>query len=112
MSVGHHRQHLPPWLRRVAAPAPARPDIAVTAAKPGTRPTASPEDAALRVRQVLADAVFPAQRWELIACAYSYGADATTLDDLHSLGQPTYRDLPAVLHDVRAQSASPANSVQ
>jgi hypothetical protein len=50
-----------------------------------------------RLRYVLAGLSFPVNRWELIAFAEHYGADATTLRELHMLPQRRYWSLPDVI---------------
>ncbi|MHA6796331.1 DUF2795 domain-containing protein [Pseudonocardia bannensis] len=57
----------------------------------------SPEADARRIGQVLAAAEFPAAKWQLIAHAEHYGADACTRAELWSLPVATYPDLTAVL---------------
>lgn len=50
-----------------------------------------------RICQVLAGAPFPAARWQLMAHAEHYGADAATRSDLWRLPAAVYDDLPSVL---------------
>jgi hypothetical protein len=51
-----------------------------------------------RLQQVLAGLVFPAERWELIAHADAYGADAMSKAELHQLPECKFRSLGDVLH--------------
>ena len=50
-----------------------------------------------RLRQVLAGARFPADRWELVACAEHYGADATTMRELRGLPARRFTAIDQVL---------------
>lgn len=50
-----------------------------------------------RLRQVLADQRFPAERWELIAAAEIYGADLVTRNELHALQPLRFQCLADVL---------------
>lgn len=53
-----------------------------------------------RLRQVLADQRFPADRWELIVGAELYGADTETRRELHALPVARFRSIADVLHAV------------
>ncbi len=53
-----------------------------------------------RLRQVLQDVPFPAERWQLVAWADHYGADATTMQELRSLPARQYLSIEHVLHRV------------
>ncbi|NMI02063.1 DUF2795 domain-containing protein [Pseudonocardia acidicola] len=57
----------------------------------------SPKADTTRIGQVLAGCDFPAAKWQLIAHAEHYGADAGTRAELWSLPVTTYPDLAAVL---------------
>ena len=61
-----------------------------------------------RLRQVLQDVPFPAERWQLVAWADHYGADATTMQELRSLPARQYLSIEHVLHRV----ADPARQVE
>ncbi|GAA4558017.1 DUF2795 domain-containing protein [Pseudonocardia xishanensis] len=49
-----------------------------------------------RIGQVLAGMAYPAAKWQIVAQADHYGADAVTTAQLWSLPSGTYRDLAAV----------------
>ena len=51
-----------------------------------------------RLGYVLDGLSFPVQRWELIARAEHYGADATTLDELRSVPEGRYGSLTDVVN--------------
>lgn len=57
-------------------------------------------DAVQRLRQVLAEQRFPAERWELISGAEHYGADARSRAELQSLPARRYASLAEVLYAV------------
>ena len=57
-------------------------------------------DARRRLGQVLAGQPFPAARWELIAAADLYGADALTMSELHALPAVRFGTLADVLKAV------------
>jgi hypothetical protein len=57
-------------------------------------------DARRRLGQVLAGQPFPAARWELIAAANLYGADALTMGELHALPAIRFGTLADVLKAV------------
>lgn len=57
-------------------------------------------DTIRRLRQVLAGQQFPADRWELIATAEFYGADAQSRGELWQLPAARYRTLDDVLDAV------------
>ena len=59
----------------------------------GGRPMTDTSD---RLRYVLDGVTFPVDRWELIARAEHYGADAATLHDLRALPPRRYRSLTDV----------------
>ena len=50
-----------------------------------------------RITQVLAGLDYPAARWQVLAEADHYGADAGSRQQLHALPSLTYRDLGDVL---------------
>ncbi len=50
-----------------------------------------------RLSQVLADATFPAAKWQLLMHAEQYGADSATRTDLWVLPAGDYRSLTDVL---------------
>lgn len=54
-------------------------------------PTAHP------LGSVLRDVGFPASRWQLVAAADAYGADARTKADLWVLPEPTYHNFSGVV---------------
>jgi len=56
-----------------------------------------------RLGYVLDGMSFPVQRWELIARAEHYGADATTLGELRSVPEGRYGSLTDVVNAI-AQS--------
>lgn len=60
------------------------------------RHPAAPARPTSQVLLVLADLVFPAQRWEIIMFAEHYGADWYTRERLTGLPEGRYRDLAAV----------------
>jgi len=43
---------------------------------------------------------FPVDRWELVARAEHYGADATTLHELRALSERRYRSLTDVINAI------------
>lgn len=49
-----------------------------------------------RIGQVLAGMTYPAAKWQIVAQADHYGADAVTTAQLWSLPAATYADLAAV----------------
>ena len=49
-----------------------------------------------RIGHVLAGLTYPAAKWQIVAQADAYGADAVTTAQLWSLPTGTYRDLAAV----------------
>ena len=53
-----------------------------------------------RFRYALAGLRFPAERWQIVAWANDYGADAFTMDDLHNLPRRSYRDIRDVIDAV------------
>jgi hypothetical protein len=53
-----------------------------------------------RLGYVLDGMSFPVQRWELIARAEHYGADATTLDELRSVPEGRYGSLTDVVNAI------------
>ena len=53
-----------------------------------------------RVRCVLHGTAFPVDRWELVARAEHYGADAITLRELHRLEQRRYTSLEDIIDAV------------
>ena len=55
-----------------------------------------------RFRYALAGLRFPAERWQIVAWANDYGADAFTMDDLHNLPRRSYRDIRDVIDAVEA----------
>ena len=57
-------------------------------------------DAADRLGYVLDRVSFPVERWELIALAEHYGADATTLHDLRALSDGRYASPTEVLNAI------------
>ena len=57
-------------------------------------------DPADRLCHVLADQAFPACRWELIATAQAYGADAQSHAELHALPIACYTSLTHVVREV------------
>ena len=61
-----------------------------------------------RLRQVLQDVPFPAERWQLVAWADHYGADATTMRELRELPARRYLSVEHVLHRV----ADPARQME
>jgi hypothetical protein len=54
-------------------------------------------DPSERLRYVLDGLTFPVDRWELIARAEHYGADAATLHDLQALPSQRYGSLTDVI---------------
>ena len=50
-----------------------------------------------RIRHVLTGVSFPAAKWQLIAHAEEYGADATTRADLWGLPAGTYDGVAAIV---------------
>lgn len=58
----------------------------------------------LRLRQVLADAAFPAERWQLLAWAEHYGADSVSLQELHGLPIGRYETIEQVVRTVERRS--------
>lgn len=77
------------WAHRAATAGPGR----VVGGGSGWRS----QSADMRIRHVLAGVRFPAERWELIACADAYGADWTTLNELHALPAARYLNMNEVL---------------
>ncbi|HXV92518.1 MAG TPA: DUF2795 domain-containing protein [Pseudonocardia sp.] len=63
-----------------------------------------------RLGQVLADAEFPAAKWQLIMHGEAYGADASTRAQLWSLPVRTYADLAAVLAALGLAAGPPASA--
>lgn len=61
--------------------------------------------ARLRLRQVLAEAAFPAERWQLLAWADHYGADSLTLQELHGLSPGRYETIDRVVRAVEQRGA-------
>ena len=57
-------------------------------------------DASDRLRYVLDWLSFPVDRWELVARAEHYGADATTLRELWSLAEGRYGSLTDVINAI------------
>ena len=57
-------------------------------------------DASDRLGYVLDGVSFPVARWELIALAEHYGADATTLHDLRALSDGRYASLTEVVNAI------------
>jgi len=57
-------------------------------------------DARRRLRQVLADQRFPAERWELIIDADTNGADGLSRAELRGLPAARFRSLDDVLYAV------------
>ena len=53
-----------------------------------------------RLRYVLDGLSFPVDRWELIARAEHYGADATTLHQLRALSERRYWSLTDVINAI------------
>ena len=53
-----------------------------------------------RLRYVLDGLTFPVDRWELIARAEHYGADAASLHDLHALPPRRYGSLTDVINAI------------
>ena len=53
-----------------------------------------------RLGYVLDGVSFPVERWELIALAEHYGADATTLHDLRALSDGRYASLTEVVNAI------------
>jgi len=53
-----------------------------------------------RFRYALAGLRFPAERWQIVAWAHDYGADAFTMDDLHNLPRRSYRDIRDTINTV------------
>jgi hypothetical protein len=47
---------------------------------------------------VLADLSYPAQPWQIVVAAESYGADARTVTGLHRLPVATYLSLRHIAH--------------
>ena len=58
---------------------------------------ADPSD---RLGYVLDELSFPVHRWELIAAAQHYGADAASLQQLHTLPDGRYWSLSEVINTV------------
>ena len=58
------------------------------------------DDPSDRLGYVLNELSFPVHRWELIAAAQHYGADAATLQELHTLPDGRYRSLSDVINIV------------
>jgi hypothetical protein len=68
-------------------------------------PAGLPERALLRrLLLILAGQRFPAHRWELIAEAHSYGADAHSVEQLQALPERRYNNLLEVLWAVDRRS--------
>jgi len=65
-----------------------------------TRAVPPKTDAADRLRFVLDGLSFPVDRWELIARAEHYGADATTLHELRTLSERRYFSLTDVINAI------------
>ncbi|HZM67122.1 MAG TPA: DUF2795 domain-containing protein [Nakamurella sp.] len=57
-------------------------------------------DTSDRLRYVLDGLSFPVDRWELVARAEHYGADATTLHELRALSERRYRSLTDVINAI------------
>jgi hypothetical protein len=57
-------------------------------------------DSSDRLRYVLDGLLFPIDRWELVARAEHYGADATTLHELRSLAEGRYGSLTEVANAI------------
>ena len=57
-------------------------------------------DSSDRLRYVLDGLLFPVDRWELVARAEHYGADATTLHELRALPERRYWSLPDVINAI------------
>lgn len=74
---GAHRSHLAP---PIASPQPARPMVLEMLAS------------------VLADLTYPAQPWQIVVTAESYGADARTVTRLYRLPAATYLSLGHIAH--------------
>ena len=58
------------------------------------------DDSSDRLGYVLDELSFPVHRWELIAAAQHYGADAATMQELHNLPDGRYRSLSEVINTV------------
>lgn len=72
----------------------------------------NPRADAARIRQVLADVVFPAAKWQLVMHAEAYGADASTRTDLWSLPAGGYPDMTYVLAALGLVAGSPQRPVR
>jgi hypothetical protein len=57
-------------------------------------------DVSDRLRYVLDGLSFPVDRWELVARAEHYGADATTLHELRALSERRYGSLTDVINAI------------
>lgn len=60
------------------------------------------QDPTIRLRQVLHGLSFPAEKWQLIAHAEHYGADARSMGELWELPVGSFPRLDAVLAAVAA----------
>lgn len=58
---------------------------------------------AMRITKVLAGLDFPALRWQILAQADYYGADAQSSAELAALPIGIYKDLSAVIRAIRAR---------
>jgi len=54
-----------------------------------------------RIRYTLSGLDLPAERWQIVAWAEHYGADAITLYELHRLPCKSYRTIGEVLDAIR-----------
>ena len=69
----------------------------MSASTPAVPPKTDTSD---RLRYVLDGLSFPVDRWELVALAERYGADATTLHELRALSEQRYRSLTDVINAI------------
>ena len=69
-------------------------------------------DPADRLRFVLNGTSFPAHRWELIAQAEHYGADARTLRELHQLEQRRYASLTEITDTISCFQPRPSSALR
>ena len=67
--------------------------------------------ARMRLRQVLSEADFPAERWQLLAWAEHYGADSVTLQELHGLSPGRYETIDRVVRAVEQRGTVTPPSV-
>ena len=86
--------------RAGACTGPMRKGIRMNSSMTSSQPSPPKSINSERFRSALAGLRFPAERWQIVAWANDYGANAFTMDDLHNLPRRSYRDIRDVIDAV------------